>query len=146
MTITITLDHYDIVGTDKENMLTLAEVLQNFAKSTKMTEVQAKIQQKDLSEKKDVEIQNQTEGEKNQTGENSQKPEISRSSVEEKKSTKTPAERATIEGEIKRIAMQGKDKGITKKIKAIMDEYGIEKLADVPDEKIDELLEKVKAL
>lgn len=146
MTITITLDHYDIIGTDKENILALAEMLQNFAKSTKTTDVSATVQKKDSSEQKKVEIQNQTESEKKQSVENPQKPKNSGSSVEEKKSTKTPEERATIEGQIKRIAMNGKDKGISKKIKAIMDEYGVEKLADVPDEKIEELLEKVKAL
>ena len=57
-----------------------------------------------------------------------------------------PINRKDIEAEIKQIALDGKEKGASKKIKEIIQTYGVEKLSDVPDEKLPELLEKVKAI
>lgn len=142
MTITITLEHYDITSASPEDMVAVATTLQKFAKNTKYVKEVAKVQPKSIANIEDVE---EAKAEEKTVRENPSKTEI-KNSAEESKPSKTPAERARIEGEIKRLAMQGKEKNLTKKIKSILDEYGVEKLGDVPDDKIEELLERVRAL
>ena len=74
---------------------------------------------------------------------------ISENPLEPKAETppvENPINRKDIESEIKQIALDGKEKGASKKIKEIIQTYGVEKLSDVPDEKMTELLEKVKAI
>lgn len=63
--------------------------------------------------------------------------------------TAAPAEkvdREAISARVKEIAFNGKAEGKPKKIKALLQEYGVEKLPDLPDDKMNEFLEKVEAL
>ena len=53
--------------------------------------------------------------------------------------------RKEIESQIKKIALDGKEKGASTKIKELIHGYGVEKLSEVPDENMTELLQKVQA-
>ena len=77
---------------------------------------------------------------------------------EEPEKTEEPAETATADEEkpeidreaivekIKKIAFEGKAEGKPKKMKTLLAEYGVEKLPDLPDDKLPEFLKKVEAL
>jgi len=55
-------------------------------------------------------------------------------------------DRAAISERLKEIAKNGKAEGKPKKIKALLQEYGVDKVPDLPDDKLEEFLEKVEAL
>ena len=122
MKITIEFDQSDIIRADEVNFQGFFLMIQSFAKS--------------LQEGKEKVLREAVD-----------------KFVEEKKTAKAakvePAEknfnRAEIETQIKQIALDGKDKGASKKIKEIIQSYGVEKLSDVPNEKMTELLQKVQA-
>ena len=121
MKITIEFNHEDIVRADEVNFQGFFLMVQSFAKSLK-------------------------EGKEKVLREAADK------FVEEKKSAKDAEvetadknfNRAEIEAEIKKIALDGKDKGASKKIKEIIQSYGVEKLSAVPDDKMTELLAKIQ--
>ena len=150
MTITITLDHADIVGTDGAEFDSLFVLLQAYAKMTRgpmmlaPDSLSSRINPKGVREnikKNYADKGNYTE----ETHANS----ILENPPETKKETppvENPISRKDIETAIKQIALDGKEKGVSKKIKEIIHEYGVEKLSDVPNEKMPELLEKVKAI
>ncbi len=62
----------------------------------------------------------------------------------EKNSKAEQIDRAEIEKQIKQIALEGKEKGASAKIKELIHGYGVEKLSAVPDDKMTELLQKVQ--
>ena len=122
MKITIEFDHSDIIRADEVNFQGFFLMIQSFAKS--------------LQEGKEKVLREAVD-----------------KFVEEKKSAKDAEgesveknfNRAEIETQIKQIALDGKDKGASKKIKEIIQSYGVEKLSAVPDDKMAELLQKVQA-
>ena len=119
MKITIEFDQSDIIRADEVNFQGFFLMIQSFAKS--------------LQEGKEKVLREAVD-----------------KFVEEKKSAKVETaeknfNRAEIETQIKQIALDGKDKGASKKIKEIIQSYGVEKLSDVPDDKMTELLQKVQA-
>ena len=122
MKITIEFDHSDIIRADEVNFQGFFLMIQSFAKS--------------LQEGKEKVLREAVD-----------------KFVEEKKSAKDAEgesveknfNRAEIETQIKQIALDGKDKGASKKIKEIIQSYGVEKLSAVPDDKMAELLKKVQA-
>lgn len=121
MKITIEFDHTDIKRADEVNFQGFFLMVQSFAKSLKEDN------EKILRESVNKFIEEKNSAKNNSTA--------------EKKFN-----RADIESEIKKIALEGKEKNVSSKIKEFIREYGFEKLNEVPDEKISELLEKVKAL
>lgn len=130
MTITITLDHSDIIGTETREFESLFCILQAYAKMTRgsfppdsLSSAQEEVKE-EVSTKADSELKAEHD-----------EPTENNSSYRKK-----------IESEIKQIALDGKEKGISKKIKLLIQGYGVEKLNEVPDDKLKELLEKVKAL
>ena len=143
MTITITLDHSDIACTDENDFQALCFILQTYAKITRAqlpTSHLSKIDKMahDWADKKLENVEKTSSNEDPKPAENS--PEAKTPPVEDS------INRKGIEAEIKQIATAGKEKGVSKKIKEFIHDYGVEKLSDVPNEKIQELLEKVKAL
>lgn len=136
MTITITLEHSDIVGTEHGEIEALFCILQAYAKMTKGTSKNSLADARKANE------------EEMKESNNSANPAEEKETVEKSTETKpeTTFDRKKIENEIKQIALEGKEKGISKKIKSIIQGYGFEKLNEVPDDKMQELLEKVKAL
>ena len=119
MKITIEFDQSDIIRADEVNFQGFFLMIQSFAKS--------------LQEGKEKVLREAVD-----------------KFVEEKKSAKVETaeknfNRAEIETQIKQIALDGKEKGASKKIKEIIQSYGVEKLSDVPDDKMIELLQKVQA-
>ena len=119
MKITIEFDQSDIIRADEVNFQGFFLMIQSFAKS--------------LQEGKEKVLREAVD-----------------KFVEEKKSAKVETaeknfNRVEIETQIKQIALDGKDKGASKKIKEIIQSYGVEKLSDVPDDKMIELLQKVQA-
>ena len=117
MKITIEFNHEDIVRANDAEFEAFFVMVQAFAKTLKVSD------KKFLSDKVP---ENQTE----------------------KSSAKTDAEknfnRAEIETEIKKIALEGKEKGASIKIKEILKSFGVEKLSAVPDDKMTELLAKIQ--
>ena len=118
MKITIEFDQSDIIRADEVNFQGFFLMIQSFAKS--------------LQEGKEKVLREAVD-----------------KFVEEKKSAKVETaeknfNRAEIETQIKQIALDGKEKGASKKIKEIIQSYGVEKLSEVPDEKMAELLAKVQ--
>ena len=55
-------------------------------------------------------------------------------------------DRHAIEAEVKRIANADPSRVKSMSIKAVVETYGVEKMTDIPDDKMIEFLEKVKAL
>ena len=144
MTITITLDHSDIVGTESREFESLFIILQAYAKMTKgpmtmppnsLSNALNDAAKKSVEEKVTV---SKTELQQTATNENTSEP--------PKNSVENSIDRKSVETEIKQIALNGKEKGLSKKIKELIQGYGFEKLSEVPDKKILELLEKVRAL
>ncbi len=145
MTITITLDHADIAGTDENDFQALCFILQTYAKITRAqlpTSHLSKIDKMahDWADKKLENVEKTSSNEDPKPAENQQETKTDSPPVEDS------INRKSIEAEIKQIATAGKEKGVSKKIKEFIHDYGVEKLSDVPNEKIQELLEKVKAL
>lgn len=83
-----------------------------------------------------------TEPEKAETTEPDETPEPAKE--EEPKQEKI--DREEIVNKVKKIAFAGKAEGKPKKIKAILQQYGVDTLPALPDEKLPEFLEKVEAL
>lgn len=117
MKITIEFDQSDIVRADEVNFQGFFLMVQSFAKSLKEGK------EKVLRESVDKFIEKKT------------------STAE----TETKFNRADIESQIKQIALEGKEKGASAKIKELIHGYGVEKLSAVPDDKMAELLQKVQA-
>lgn len=150
MTITIMLDHADIVGTDGEEFNSLFVILQAYAKMTRGPIMMAAdcLSRNINSQGVRENIKKNYADKGNGSEENTAKA-ISENPPEPKAETppiENSINRKDIEAEIKQIALDGKEKGASKKIKEIIQTYGVEKLSDVPDEKMPELLEKVKAI
>lgn len=156
MTVTVTFDHMDIVGTESKEFESLFVILQAYAKMTR-----GPLMMPPNSISKDFNAESVREnirrnythkgnyGVKVEAKPNAGNAEKAENPPETKAET-PPVEKAInrkdIEAEIKQIALDGKEKGASKQIKEIIQTYGVEKLSDVPDEKMPELLEKVKAL
>ena len=130
MKINIELTHEDLMKADAENIQSLFLICQSFAKTYKVGEESA------MRETVNAEYDKRhkaTENKKTDTP-----------SEEPKAQTEKPFDRKEIETQIKQIALDGKDKGASKKIKECIQSYGVEKLSAVPDDKMADLLQKVQ--
>ena len=139
MKIIIELDHTDIVNSSAPEFEALFTVIQMYAKTVKLQkEIVPKVFSDELKKQEEKHrAQAQSHFEKNSTAEKN-------SAVEN--SAEKNFNRAEIEAEIKKIALDKKESGASKKIKEFIQSYGVEKLSEVPDEKIIELLEKVRGI
>ena len=135
MKITIELEHTDIVNSAAPEFEALFTVIQMYAKTVKL---QKEIVPKVYSDEVQKQEEKHRAAAKN-TVENIPAEKVS--TVEEKKFN-----RAEIETEIKKIALEGKEKGASLQIKECIKSFGCEKLSEVPDDKLLELLEKVRGI
>lgn len=78
--------------------------------------------------------------------EKAEEPAAAEAATETPDEEKTEIDREAIVEKIKKIAFEGKAEGKPKKMKALLAEYGVEKLPDLPDGKLPEFLKKVEAL
>ena len=135
MKINIEISHGDLIKADATNIQALFLVCQSFAKTYKVGE------ENNLREVVNAEYAKRHKP-KEKTVENKSDAETTPKTTEKKSAEKL--DRAEIEAQIKKIALEGKEKGASSKIKEIIQSYGVEKLSEVPDEKMTELLQKIQ--
>ena len=125
----------------KESVTKASEGKKNPVKSPslKVSEAKATETKKDVEEAKTTEPENTEEVAEAET-----KADEEEKAAPAKKESKP--DRAAISERLKEIAKNGKAEGKPKKIKALLQEYGVEKVPDLPDDKLEEFLEKVEAL
>lgn len=140
MKIKIELEHEDIVQVETVEFEAFMGVVQVYAKAVKgeAKKYPADMMSKGLPTIDDL-LKLRKKKEKGETA--AQKKEKPEENPEPKEFNREEAE-----AEIKRIAMEGKGKGISKEIKEIIQSYGYERMGELPDEKLEELLKKVREL
>ena len=160
MNISITFEHADIVGVDATEFGALFHIIGTYAKMTRgilpsdeITRNQREALQrrmKKVFEETDFmkKVDNAKAKNEQAIEQNEEKP-VEKSAEKiaetpEASPAKNPVNRKDIETAIKQIASDGREKGASKKIKEIIQSYGVEKLSEVPDEKMAELLAKVQ--
>ena len=129
MKITIELEHTDIVNSAAPEFEALFTVIQMYAKTVKL--------QKEITPKVYSDEVHKHEEKYRAAAKNS----VENIPAEEKNFN-----RAEIEAEIKKIALEGKEKGASLQIKECIKSFGCGKLSEVPDDKLLELLEKVRGI
>ena len=156
MNISITFEHADIVGVDATEFGALFHIIGTYAKMTRgilpsdeITRNQREALQrrmKKVFEETDFmkKVDNAKAKNEQAIEQNAEKPAEKIAETPEASPAKNPVNRKDIETAIKQIASDGREKGASKKIKEIIQSYGVEKLSEVPDEKMAELLAKVQ--
>ena len=126
MKVTIEFSHEDITRADETNFEAFFVMVQAFAKSLK-------VGNENILREKVSQV-------------HAEKHSAKKDSTAEKNSVEEKINREEIETEIKKIALEGKEKGASMKIKEILKSFGYEKLSEVPDKKMVELLGKVRGI
>lgn len=137
MKIVIELEHSDLVNSESQELTALFTVIQAYAKAVKKPK---KITPQIYTD----EVHKHEERIKEMARQEAEKK-VEKNSAEN--TVENSFDRKKIEQEIRILSREGKEKHLSSKIKDIIrNEYGVNLLEEVPDEKISELLEKVKTL
>lgn len=139
MRINITVEHMDLVGTTPQDFCGTMYMIQNLAKANKLQSnlVSSVEPLENYLNQKTVSKTEKAETKPNNVGK--EEPPIT--------GEKSTIDRAAIETEIKRIPQNAANpKEMAEKIRDLIIGMGYQRMSDIPDDNITELLKKVKDL